>query len=72
MKIKLLATDTYYLQHKNHWFVVIVVVRVNSALMNLFLKNAVVLSAIYGCHTGRTYEFITHRMCTQYVSTTLW
>ena len=45
----------------------------NSALTNLFymLENDVVPTAIYGYHTGRTYEFIGPRNCTQYVSITV-
>ena len=49
----------------------IVLVRVNSALMNLFymLENDVILTATYGHHLGQTYDFIRPHNCTQYVST---
>ena len=48
----------------------IVLVRVNSALMNLFymLENDVILTATYGHHLGQTYDFIRPHNCTQYVS----
>ena len=38
----------------------VVIIRVNFALMNsfLFTKNEVVLTAIYGYLTVRTYEFV--------------
>ena len=57
----------------SRWFVVVVVVLVNSALIIYFymLENRVVLTAIYGYHTGRIYEFIRPYNCTQYVSITL-
>ena len=42
-----------------HWFVVVVIVHVNSALM-----NDVVLTAIYEYHMDRTYEFIGPDTCT--------
>ena len=35
------------------------------------LKSDVILTAIYGYHTGRTYEFIGPHICTQYVSITV-
>ena len=55
------------------WFVVVGVVCMNSALMNLFnmLENDVILTAIYGCHMGHTYEFIGPHNCTEYVSITV-
>ena len=35
-------------------------------------KYDVVLTAIYGYHTGRTYEFTEPHICPQYVSITVW
>ena len=57
----------------SRWFVVVGVVCMNSALMNLFnmLENDVILTAIYGCHMGHTYEFIGPHNCTEYVSITV-
>ena len=56
----------------SHWFVVVVVVHMSSALIYFYvLENDVVLTAIYGYHMGCSYEFIKPLTCTQYVSITV-
>lgn len=56
----------------NHLFAVVVVVHVSPVLIYFYmLENDVILTAIYGYHTGCTYEFIEPLISTQYVSITV-
>ena len=50
------------------WFVVVVRVRIYFSI----LEYDIILRAIYGYHTGHTYEFVGPHICTLYVSITVW